>query len=81
MSRPALQLEILIWRRAHTPAVSDERIANKDCRAIGNAYTHGGGHAAGNRDDEEEEEEEYADAIASFRVARKAAEIVVGDAN
>lgn len=59
------------------PAVSDERIANKDCRAIGNAYTHGGCQAAGNREDEEEK----ADAIACLRGARRTGQIMAGAAN
>lgn len=40
-----------------TPAVSGERIADKDCRAIGSAYAHGGRQTAGGREGEEEEAE------------------------
>lgn len=55
----------LFGEEHRTPAVSGERIADKDCRAIGSAYAHGGRQAAGGREDEEEEEEvENADAMA-----------------
>lgn len=39
----------------HTPAVSGEQIADKDCRAIGSAYTHGGRQTAGGREGKEKE--------------------------
>jgi len=56
----------LFGREHHTPSVSGERIANKDCRTIGSAYAHGGRQAASDRENEGEEEEKDADVTTGF---------------
>lgn len=60
----------LFGEEHHTPAVSGERIADKDCRAIGSAYMHTAAAKLRAVEKKEEKEKRMADAEPEGRLSR-----------